>query len=251
MLFPSIYWTNLINGTADNAREAERPAAVLLIVLVILSIFASIGLAFILYAESEAKSSSNFRESTDFRGPDLDPEMAFALFLQDLIFGNKDDASGVFSALRGHDMLRNMYGLNYKFVSGNSGPIAFTDTDTVMVNGVPTAITVNTFKQPFSGMGRLHYQQDPDFAGADEYYLVNYTHFPDYNTATVGVDLPIFAGKKLRDPERLGARAGLNQPRGQYSGGFCPPYTAADFNCMFLAAMKADGTIMVPSFHRD
>ena len=35
-----------------------------------------------------------------------------AYFLQQLIFDCPDDASGVYSALRGHGLLRNMFGQN-------------------------------------------------------------------------------------------------------------------------------------------
>ena len=38
---------------------------------------------------------------------------------------------------------------------------------------------------------------------------------------------------------------------GQYVGGFNPPYTACDYNCMCLAAVKADGTVLMPSYFRD
>src|SRR5262249_57300215 len=45
-------------------------------------------------------------------------------------------------------------------------------------------------------------------------------------------------------------RTNLGQVPGQFTGGFNVPYTAADWNNMFLAAIKADGTVLMPSFHR-
>ena len=87
--------------------------------------------------------------------------------------------------------------------------------------------------QPFNGTGRLH---APGPLGGDDYRLINYTYF---------------AGDGfLRDPERLGWRAGPGQPRGPYAGGFNPPYTYPDLNNVLLAAVKADGTVLAPSGHR-
>ena len=71
--------------------------------------------------------------------------------------------------------------------------------------------------------------------GADDYKLVNYTYFPQDGF--------------IRDPERLGWRttATLNA----YAYGANAPYTAADLNSMFLAAVKNDGTVLTPSYYRD
>jgi hypothetical protein len=87
---------------------------------------------------------------------------------------------------------------------------------------------------PFNGTGRLH-AQGP-LTGLDDYYMVNYTYYALDNF--------------LRDPERLGWRAGLAAPRGSFTGGFNPPYTYPDLNNLFLAAALADGTLLLPSYHR-
>src|SRR5207244_4219120 len=60
----------------------------------------------------------------------------------------------------------------------------------------------------------------------------------------------------VRDPERINPGAGssprsnLGQPPGPFTGGFNVPYTYPDLNNMFLAAVKADGTVLSQSFHR-
>ena len=95
---------------------------------------------------------------------------------------------------------------------------------------------------PYSGTGRLH---GPDVFAAnpnapteakDDYNLVNYTYYP--------------ADGFVRDPERPGARSDLASARTPFWGGFNAPYTYPDLNNMFLAAVKADGTVLLPSFHR-
>jgi hypothetical protein len=234
MLLPSVYLSAAAapyRGPTDpavkrprgNSRPAigaePRPAAVLLIVLVILTMFAVIGLAFMFYADSDAAAAIAYRDSmisTQFTQGDVDPEQAFAQFLAQLIYDCKDDPKGWTSALRGHSLMRTMYGQNYNAGTGLTG------------NGTP-----------YNGTGRLHYTYPATagvFAGADDYQLVNYTYFP--------VDA------LLRDPERLGTRAPGSKANA-YSGGFNAPYTAADLNSMFLAAVTNTGTLLTPSYHRN
>jgi hypothetical protein len=121
-----------------------------------------------------------------------------------------DDQTGVYSALRGHSLARLLYGYNDQDLNAT----------------------------PWNGTGRLHTGPGTYMNpfNVDDYQLINYTYFP--------VD------GFLRDPERLGMRAGLTQLRGAFTGGANVPYTYPDLNNMFLAAVKADGTVLLPSFHR-
>src|SRR5262249_38755254 len=82
-------------------------------------------------------------------------------------------------------------------------------------------------------------RQTPPFGGQalDEFNAINYTFFQT-------------AGDPLHDPECVGWRAGLAAAKGPYTGGFHPAYTYPDLNMMALAAVKADGPVLVPSFHR-
>ncbi len=70
----------------------------------------------------------------------------------------------------------------------------------------------------------------------DDAQLINYTYFPDDGF--------------LRDPERIGFRAGLQAPRGPFVPSANPAYTYPDLNHVYLAAVRADGTVLMPSFHR-
>jgi hypothetical protein len=93
---------------------------------------------------------------------------------------------------------------------------------------------------PYSGTGRLHNVlplNAPVLGGQDEYPYINYTFFPGDGI--------------LRDPERLGWRASSAGAVGPYTGGYHASWTYPDLNSMYLAAVRADGTILTPSFHRE
>ncbi|HEY7329540.1 MAG TPA: hypothetical protein VH592_18015 [Gemmataceae bacterium] len=191
------------------AESKRRNGVILLVVLILLTLFALVGITFVLYADAEATAARIAREATSVPSPDVDPRFLLACFLNQLIY-DVDDNGGVYSALRGHSLARLMYG-----------------NDDEALN-----------ESAFNGTGRLHTgpgtYMNP-FA-IDDYPLVNYTYFPGDGF--------------LRDPERLGQRTSVTQPRGPFTGGFNAPYTYPDLNNMFLAAVRADGTVLAPSFHR-
>src|SRR5260370_7853713 len=91
----------------------QRRGVVLLVVITLLTIFAVAGVAFVYYSDSEATASRTYREAAVYQEPDMESELLFAYFLQQLIFGVNDDESGVYSALRGHELLRNLLGPPY------------------------------------------------------------------------------------------------------------------------------------------
>jgi hypothetical protein len=197
----------------------ERRGVILLVVLALLTLFAIVGLTFVLYADSEAASARIARDSETAQRADVEPEQALAFFLGQLIYDVADDLTGVGSALRGHSLARTMLGLNY-LASPFGGGFQYSSNP------------------PYSGIGRLHYTNTA--LNVDDYYLPNYTWFPGDGF--------------VRDPERFGVRTNTNllqgsvQPNPYVAGN--APYTAADFNSMFLAAIKADGTLLSPSYHR-
>jgi hypothetical protein len=204
----------------DPVLRPPRHGIILLVVVSLLTLFALVGITFVLYSDAAAISSRIFREAEAPSRPDMDPEMLAGFFLGQLLYDVHDDESGVYSALRGHSLARLVYGLN------DQG-----------VNAVP-----------FNGTGRLRVQSvffsDPlaPPEARDDSFLINYQAF--LNASGVPVD------GFLRDPERLGARPGLAAARMPFTGGFNVPYTYPDLNNLFLAAVRADGTVMLPSFHR-
>jgi hypothetical protein len=202
--------------------RTQRRGIILLVVITLLTLFAVVGLSFVLYANAQATASRFFREAETTSRPDMDPELLLAYFLGQLVYDVRDDRTGVYSALRGHSLSRNMYGLNY------------TLGDTAEQIAVKNAV-------PWSGTGRLHFDSALGPLGPNDYFLINYTYFA--------------ADGFLRDPERYRWRSGLatasQENRGRYLGSGNAPYTYPDLNSLFLAAVKADGTVLTPSFHRD
>jgi hypothetical protein len=197
---------------------ARRRGVILLVVLMLLTLMAIIGLAFVFYASSAATSARMARDSESLGGPDVEPELLLAYFLGQLLYDVDDDA-GLGSALRGHSLARLTYGWNADDPDGNA--------------------------TPFNGTGRLHEPGPFTVAGGtklDGQRMVNYTAFRNAHGS--------LADGFVRDPERLGWRTSPGQPPGPYAGGFNAAYTYPDLNNLFLAAVRADGTVLLPSFHR-
>ena len=131
-------------------RANERRGIILMVVLSLLTLFAIVGVTFVLYADSEATSARVARDAETAQRADMDPERALALFLGQFIYDVNDTVTGVGSGLRGHSLARTMYGYN--------------------------SAAANIL--PFSGVGRLHYQSQFTL---DDYTLINYTWFSGDN----------------------------------------------------------------------
>ena len=202
----------LIQGRSGRRRKG----VILLVVLSMLTLFALVGISFVLVADSQATSSRIAREAEQAFRPEIDAEAAFSLFLGQLLYDVPDDATGVLSALRGQSLARNMYGWN---------PAALND-------------------KPYSGTGRLHTTTPyttgvpaTETVASTDAALMNYKFFP----------LDAF----IRDPERPGSRAPI-APVLPYVGGFGVPYTYPDHNNPYLAEIDpTTGQVIVPSFHRE
>jgi hypothetical protein len=223
---------------------------ILVVVLAILTLFAIIGIAFVLYSDAMGLASRANKESENLDNNnaftyDVNPERALSLFLSQFIYGTNDRNS----VLRGHDLMRNLYG-GYRI--DPSPPLATTPT-TQTPSDMTTSGSTTPFPgltTPFSGTGRLHspsggYPAGTLFAGLDDYLIPNYQAFSP-------VTLPDGA---WRDPEQYNA-TGATYPAGTSAlssqGGYNAPYTYPDMNNLFLGAIRAsDGAILVRSFHHD
>src|SRR5438094_9606082 len=101
--------------------SSERKGVILLVVISLLTLFAIVALSFLLYANAEANASKLFREgeANDIANAGIDPDRLMGFFLKQLIYGAPDDSSGVYSAMRAHDLGRSIYGLNYNGTPSN------------------------------------------------------------------------------------------------------------------------------------
>jgi len=130
--------------------EQSRRGVILLVVMALLSLFAAVGISFVIYAEMVATSAKYNREAVAPQQPDVDPELMMNYFLSRFIHGDENQ----YSALRGNDLATSVYGWN---PSGQN-------------------------ETPFNGMGRLHYTLPGTFgvlAGQDNYRMINLTNYPD------------------------------------------------------------------------
>ncbi|MFL5342568.1 MAG: hypothetical protein ACJ8F7_20675 [Gemmataceae bacterium] len=206
--------------------DLRRKAAILYVVIVLLTLFLVVGIAFVLYAESQATSSRIYREAEMTRDLYPSPEELLGWSVGALTYDADDSfdpktglpstgsTGGVFNAIRGHSLARNEYGWNYN-INGPQYP-----------NEQPVQNTT-----PFNGSGRYHAtgQQAVNPYGIDDFNLINMTYY--------GSD-----GFTLY-PERDKNR--------NFIGGSNPPYTYADMNNVYLAAMNGSGQLLAQSFWRD
>jgi hypothetical protein len=200
-----------------------RRGVILLVVLALLTLFAIVGITFVMYSNSEANASRIYREAQAPTQADMDPELLLSMFLGQLIY-DVDDTNGQYSALRGHSLARSMYG----YQSGGTNQTPFNGTGRVRSQTLPAGFAGN--------------KVGPAMENLDDYHLINYMVFRDNTGAAVD-------GGMIHDPERPGWRAATGAAN-PYAGGFNVPYTYPDLNNVFLAAVKADGTVLMPSFHR-
>jgi hypothetical protein len=193
----------------------ERKAIILLIVITLLTLFAVVGLTFVLYAENQSNSQRIWREArTASTGPALGAEDLLNNFLRQLIYDLPDDSTGVMSSVRGHSLARSMYGW----------------TGTIMQNTTP----YNGFGPPRAIPGPL---------GGQDYQYVNYQYFPEATP---------FIRDPERVQPRSGSPTPWLLPVNAPYVAKNAPYTYPDENNMFLATIDPrSGRVITPSFHRD
>src|SRR5262245_28683575 len=89
-----------------------REGIVFVLVVSLLALFAVVGLSFVIYSESSATGSRIVKEAQTVvdDSAQIEPELILNRILGALIYDHPDDQTGVYSALRGHSLARNMYG---------------------------------------------------------------------------------------------------------------------------------------------
>lgn len=222
---------------ANNSRRGrparlrrERPGVVLLVVIAMLALFAALGLSFVYYAQFEADSANMSTQAQTQNNSDIDPEFLLSYGLGQLLLGVDDISAygtnnNVFSALRGHDLARNMYGYNRAYL--NVTPFNGVPRTAVPGNdpqvGQPYANLVN--RQYFPGDGPRYFGQ-PDFVLDPDRYGVNRTAVMGPNFLTQG------------------------PPPGQFYVGHNVPWTYADTTNMYLGQINGTGQVLIQSFWR-
>lgn len=267
--------------------ENERRGVVLIIALGLLALFAAVGISFAVISKYEGYSARNFKRvyQGTAGGPVDLPARDMAQFgISQLIY----DTRRTNSALRGHSLLRDMYGSPIandgsdgadpeakeenvepkQYVGAFNGtgifapldtpaayPIADTNLRIVGNSAIPGTIEP---KEVAYFLGKLRPIIGFDSAGT-----------PIVTAGSPGVDpnfFPIFPFNFVHF-DRLGNRLGTNEhpatqnrePEKYTLGGPTGPvhffgydedYDYPDHNNMFLAMERADGQIIIPSFHR-
>jgi hypothetical protein len=197
----------------------RRRAVILMVVLVLLTLFAIVGLAFVLYSNMEADASRIYRESISQQDNriDIDPNTLASWSIGQLLTDVPDPIAtlanptpaAAWTAMRGHSLGRDIYGWNQD-VPGSS-------------------------LNAFNGVGRMHTTIGNPW-NVDDHALLSYVPYP--------------ADTFVRDPERLGTRASLSAALPPYTGGWNSSYTYPDGNHAYLGAMDADGNVLARSFVR-
>lgn len=183
---------------------------ILIVVLSLLTLFAIVGITFVLVADSHALSSKLAREAeTTFR-PDMDPEAAFSMFLGQLVYDVEDDERGIYSGLRSHSFARTMYGYNDAEVAGND--------------------------KAFSGVGRPRIP-GPILNGPPLANIVNFTYF-----STDGFLLDPERTAWRTSPSQT--------KQGAYLSAAVPYTYPDQHSFFLAMQKPSDGSILVPSFHR-
>jgi hypothetical protein len=201
---------------SHHLRRHLRPGTVTVIVVAFLALFAVIGLTFLIASQNYSTAARIRREHENREKADPpNPLEIFRVAMADIIYDAPNDQSGVYKAVRGHGIARNMYGQH------------------------PTLQNVNAY----SGVGRPK-GSGTALAGAlgvtDDYDLLNYT----YN------QLDGF----VRDPETFNTGALRVTPADAAVGQYFPAnpnYTYPDEHNVFLASVDwTTGKVLVPSYHR-
>ena len=93
-----------------SVQSTEHRGVILVVILGMLAALALLGVAFMTSADQEQNSSVSFRNTFQTPRPDMDPEVIVLEALGQLIA----DTDNVQSAVRGHSLLRDMYGNDNK-----------------------------------------------------------------------------------------------------------------------------------------
>ncbi|QDU60292.1 hypothetical protein Pan216_11310 [Planctomycetes bacterium Pan216] len=249
------------------AQTRDRRGVVLLVVLGMLGLFAGIGLTFAMLARVQGQGARNFKLATQYPGRtgsrfDVDdPGVLFRYAMNQLIY----DTDNIYSSIRGHSLLRDMYGSRDSVNRGAMGTGA--NGDGAEIRHDVTDAGWSPYEGVYNGTGIFNPRDDDgDGLISDSEvnsYIQRLSPYPTFGTALSDATWdPIYpfnltmytnAGGRTATPQVNGENL---QPERFHDGtnwhwfGADEDYDYPDFNNMFLAAERADGMILQPSFHR-
>ena len=191
-------------------RTNARRGTILLVTLLLLALFAIVGITMVYYATAQAERARIQGEAADSGNAEFpdDGKAALNAFISKLVYGDRDDTTGLSNSLRGHDLMATMYGRQIAAM--------------VPYNGVG-----NFAEAPPMGVPRPNRLQ-----------LINYRLFPGETNITD----PEYRGERAvtAAPGSGGAYIGKNAP---YT------YPDIN-NLFLACVCPATGQVLVPSFHR-
>lgn len=203
-----------------NTRLTSRHGAILIVVLALLSLFAIVGITFVLVAGQNAEKQRILRDASGAEnGPPFvdDGQGTFSQLLSTLLTDAPDSGTGLQNSLRGHSLMATMYG---RYSQITPAPI---------LGGTTIA---------WNGTG--NFAETATTAGVNRQFLINFRQFPGIT--------------QIYDPEISGERAVAALPGSGTGSVHIPknaPYTYPDINNLILASIcPATGEVLVPSFFR-
>jgi hypothetical protein len=196
----------------------HRRGAILVVVLALLALFAGIGILAATFGSYQAENARIRGDAANTGGREFtdDGKTALNLFLAQLIYPVADDAAGLNSSLRGHDLTRLVYGGRL----GAAVPFDGVGTFSESVDGLPGVAP-----------GTLNRR-----------YMMNYRLFPGMTTNVYDPEYSTTTGRPIASVPGTSGEAYVPKSA---------PYTYPDLNNAFLAIQcPATGEIQVPSFVR-
>lgn len=228
-------WTCRVPGACC----APRNGVVLIVVLGMLAVLALIGVAFITFSSEEEQSSNRFAVAFQIPRVDMPPDVLLLEALNQLIA----DTNNPQSAIRGHSLLADMYGPGCDYSVGPDGRPGVAGVDDDGANGI----------DDFGELGFPGSDDRDNKLEVNEWYTGAFTGPGDR-----GLFQPLHAGPDgipgtfddCFDVNFIWNGRLTNPKLGPLAGGFNEDYDYPDRQNMFLGLLRADGTVVIPSYIR-
>lgn len=178
-----------------NHHFRPRQGIILLVVLALLTLFASIGVAFVYFSEAEVNKSAGQKTGETVKLPDAD--LLFNIVMKQIIFPTTNSNS----ALITHSLLENMYGrspvgvANVTAFNGTGRrPFLYRDTNPAIRDFASAGYPTNPLLIGQDEMFRINFQQSPNIAPGLQRSYVEQVHgslnppytYPDHKNAFLG-----------------------------------------------------------------